>query len=58
MARGRIDTLADARSIVARSFPVIIYEPRDPAAWTDARAGSPGSSGNRNEPASVVESMC
>lgn len=36
MARGRIGTLADARSIVARSFPVTVYEPRDPAAWTDA----------------------
>jgi rhamnulokinase len=36
MGRGRIDTLADARAIVARSFPVTIYEPRDPAAWTDA----------------------
>jgi rhamnulokinase len=36
MARGRISTLADARSIVARSFPVVVYEPRDPAAWSDA----------------------
>ena len=36
MARGRIGSLADARAIVARSFPVTVYEPRDPAAWTDA----------------------
>jgi rhamnulokinase len=36
MGRGRIGSLADARSIVARSFPVTVYEPRDPAAWTDA----------------------
>jgi rhamnulokinase len=36
MARGRIATLADARSVVARSFPVDVYEPRDTAAWADA----------------------
>src|SRR6185437_11221303 len=36
MARRRIGTLADARAIVARSFPVIVYEPRDPAAWSEA----------------------
>lgn len=36
MGRGRIQTLADARSIVARSFPVTVYEPRDTAAWNDA----------------------
>ena len=38
MARGQIASLADARSVVARSFPVTIYEPRDAAAW-DAAAG-------------------
>jgi rhamnulokinase len=38
MARGRIATLADARDVVARSFPVTVYEPRDPAAW-DVAAG-------------------
>jgi rhamnulokinase len=38
MARGKLATLADARSVVARSFPVTVYEPRDPAAW-DAAAG-------------------
>jgi rhamnulokinase len=36
MARGRIGSLADARSVVARSFPVTTYEPRDTAAWDDA----------------------
>jgi rhamnulokinase len=36
MARGRIGSLADARAIVARSFPVTVYEPRDTAAWDDA----------------------
>ena len=36
MALGRIGTLADARAIVARSFPVTTYEPRDTAAWQDA----------------------
>ena len=36
MARGRIGSLAEPRAVVARSFPVTIYEPRDTAAWTDA----------------------
>ena len=36
MARGRIGTLAEARAIVAASFPVDIYEPQDSAAWEDA----------------------
>ena len=35
-ARGRIATLADARTVVARSFPVRTYEPRDASAWDDA----------------------
>lgn len=38
MARGRIGSLADARAVVALSFPVAVYEPRDPSAW-DAAAG-------------------
>ena len=38
MARGRIGSLADARAVVARSFPVVVYEPRDPAAWDEAAA--------------------
>jgi rhamnulokinase len=36
MARGRIASLADARAIVAASFPVDVYEPQDGAAWDDA----------------------
>ena len=36
MARGRIASLADARAIVARSFPVTVYEPRATAAWDEA----------------------
>lgn len=36
MARGTIATLADAREVVARSFPQTTYEPRDTAAWDDA----------------------
>jgi rhamnulokinase len=36
MARGRIGSLSDARAVVARSFPVTTYEPRDTAAWVDA----------------------
>jgi len=36
MARGRIGSLADARAIVGRSFPVTVYEPRDTAKWDDA----------------------
>ncbi len=36
MARGKIGSLADARAIVAASFPVRTYEPRDGAAWEDA----------------------
>jgi rhamnulokinase len=36
MGRGQIASLADARSIVARSFPVNVFEPRDTASWTAA----------------------
>ena len=36
MARGRIASLADARTVVARSFPVTVYEPKNTAAWSDA----------------------
>jgi rhamnulokinase len=36
MARGRIASLSDARAVIARSFPVTIYEPRDTAAWAEA----------------------
>ncbi len=36
MGRGRIDSLADLRAVVARSFPVTTYEPRNTQAWTEA----------------------
>ncbi|MBV8076428.1 MAG: rhamnulokinase, partial [Planctomycetaceae bacterium] len=36
MARGRIASLADARAIVARSFPVTVYEPRAAGVWDEA----------------------
>jgi rhamnulokinase len=36
MGRGQIGSLSDARSIVARSFPVTVFEPRDPSSWTAA----------------------
>jgi len=36
MARRRIGSLAEARAIVAASFPGDVYEPRDVAAWEDA----------------------
>jgi len=35
-ARGRIASPAEARAVVARSFPVQTYEPRDRAGWADA----------------------
>jgi rhamnulokinase len=36
MARGRISSLADARAIVAKSFPVTVHEPRHPEEWNEA----------------------
>ena len=36
VARGKLGSLDDARAVVARSFPVTTYEPRDTAAWADA----------------------
>ena len=36
MARGRIASIADARAIVARSFPVAVHEPRNPGDWDEA----------------------
>ncbi len=38
MGRGKIGSLADLRAIVARSFPVTVYEPSEPAAWDAAAA--------------------
>jgi rhamnulokinase len=36
LARNRLGSLADLRAVVARSFPVTVYEPGDTAAWDDA----------------------
>ena len=36
MARGKIGSLSDARTVVARSFPVTLYEPRETLAWSEA----------------------
>ena len=36
MGRGRLDSLADVRAVVGRSFPIAVYEPRDTVAWNDA----------------------
>ncbi len=36
IGRGRLGSIAELRAVVARSFPVTIYEPRDTDAWTDA----------------------
>lgn len=36
MGRGRIGSFAELRSVVARSFPVTVYEPKATAAWEDA----------------------
>jgi rhamnulokinase len=33
---GRLGSIADLRTVVARSFPVSIYEPRNSAQWVDA----------------------
>jgi rhamnulokinase len=33
---GRLRSIAELRSVVARSFPVTVYEPRDSSAWTEA----------------------
>jgi rhamnulokinase len=33
---GRLGSIEEMRAVVARSFPVTIYEPRDTAAWADA----------------------
>ncbi len=36
MGRGKLGSLADVRAVVARSFPVEVFEPRDSAAWDEA----------------------
>ncbi len=36
MGRGRLGSLAELREVVARSFPVTVYEPREAPAWAEA----------------------
>ena len=36
IGRGQLDSLANLRAVVARSFPVTVYEPRDSRAWQEA----------------------
>jgi rhamnulokinase len=36
IGRNKLGSIADLRAVVARSFPVTVYEPRDTAAWNDA----------------------
>jgi rhamnulokinase len=36
IGRDRISSLADARAIVGRSFPIAVYEPKARAAWDEA----------------------
>jgi rhamnulokinase len=36
LGRGHLSSIADLRAVVARSFPVTVYEPRDTTAWSDA----------------------
>jgi rhamnulokinase len=36
LAHGHLSSIHDLRSVVAHSFPVMVYEPRDIAAWSNA----------------------
>lgn len=36
VGRGKLGSVADLRAVVARSFPVTVYEPQETAAWDDA----------------------
>jgi rhamnulokinase len=36
VGRGRLGSIAELREVVARSFPVTVYEPRHTRAWDDA----------------------
>ena len=36
IADGAVGSIAEARDVIRRSFPVDEYEPRDTAAWEDA----------------------
>ncbi len=36
VGRGQLGSISDLRAVVAHSFPVTVYEPRDTTQWTDA----------------------
>ncbi|QEH31566.1 Rhamnulokinase [Aquisphaera giovannonii] len=36
IGRGKLGSIRDLRAVVARSFPAVVFEPRDTAAWDDA----------------------
>jgi rhamnulokinase len=36
IGRGRLGSVAELRAVVARSFPVTVFEPQETAAWDDA----------------------
>ena len=36
IGRRKLGSIAELRAVVARSFPVTVYEPRDSSAWADA----------------------
>jgi rhamnulokinase len=36
IGRDQLGSIAELRAVVARSFPVTVYEPRDTAAWSEA----------------------
>jgi rhamnulokinase len=38
IGRGELKSISDVRAVVARSFPVTVYEPRDTKAWAEAAA--------------------
>jgi rhamnulokinase len=38
VGRGQLSSVADLRAVVAHSFPVKVYEPRDAARWAGATA--------------------
>jgi rhamnulokinase len=36
IGRGRLGSIGELRDVVARSFPVTVYEPREHAIWAEA----------------------
>ena len=38
LGRGQLGSIAELRAVVAQSFPVTVYEPRDTSAWDEAMA--------------------